>query len=181
MDASEERLVDAAGLDRLVEETARGIADGGRRPGPLLLGGIRSRGYPIALRVVRALGPLVGTEVSVGAVDITLYRDDLDHGRRWPVLHGTEIPFDMDGADVVLIDDVMYTGRTARALNAVCDLGRPSRVRLAVLVDRGHRELPIQPDVVGMVMPTGPDERVQVRIRPTDPFDEVIRSRNPGA
>ena len=87
----------------------------------------------------------------MGAVDITLYRDDLGEGRSWPVLRGTEIPFPVDGAEIVLVDDVLFTGRTVRAaLNAICDLGRPGRIRLAVLVDRGHRELPIQADVVGL-------------------------------
>ncbi len=87
----------------------------------------------------------------MGAVDITLYRDDLGQAERWPVLRGTEIPFDVDGAEVVLVDDVLFTGRTVRAaLNAICDLGRPACIRLAVLVDRGHREIPIHPDVVGL-------------------------------
>ena len=86
-----------------------------------------------------------------GAVDITLYRDDLGQGERWPVLRGTDISFRVDGAEVVLVDDVLFTGRTVRAaLNAICDLGRPACIRLAVLVDRGHREIPIQPDVVGL-------------------------------
>jgi pyrimidine operon attenuation protein/uracil phosphoribosyltransferase len=178
MSAPEERLCDAPAMAGLIAEMARRIASGRQGFGPLRLVGIRSRGYPIALRLAAALRGKVGTEVPVGAVDITLYRDDLDQGSRWPVLHGTEIPFDVDGADVVLVDDVLYTGRTVRAaLNAVCDLGRPCRVRLAALIDRGHRELPIQPDIVGLVVSTLPDERVHVRITPTDPVDEVIRSR----
>ena len=109
-------------------------------------------------------------------MDITLYRDDLGQGRRWPVLRGTEIPFDVDGAEIVLVDDVLFTGRTVRAaLNAICDLGRPARVRLAVLVDRGHREMPIQPDVVGLHVTTERDERVRVRLAPVDPVDEIVR------
>ena len=135
----------------------------------------RSRGYPIALRLAEALRTIVGVDVPVGAVDITLYRDDLDQASRWPVLRGTEIPFDVEGADIVLVDDVLYSGRTVRAaLNAVCDLGRPARVRLAVLVDRGHREVPIQPDVVGLTVTTKRDDRVRVRMTPSDPLDEVV-------
>jgi pyrimidine operon attenuation protein / uracil phosphoribosyltransferase len=112
--------------------------------------------------------------VDVGAVDITLYRDDLGQGQRWPVLHGTEIPFNIDGADLVLVDDVLFTGRTVRAaLNAICDLGRPASVRLAVLVDRGHREIPIQPDVVGLSLTTERDDHVRVQLRPVDPIDQV--------
>jgi pyrimidine operon attenuation protein/uracil phosphoribosyltransferase len=98
---------------------------------------------------------MAGEDVPVGAVDITLYRDDLGQANRWPVLRGTEIPFVVDGAEIILVDDVLFTGRTVRAaLNAICDLGRPSRVRLAALIDRGHRELPVQPDVVGRTVPT---------------------------
>ena len=111
----------------------------------------------------------------VGAVDITLYRDDLGRSQTWPVLHGTEISFSIDGADIVLVDDVLFTGRTVRAaLNAICDLGRPASVRLAVLVDRGHRELPIRPDVVGIEVKTDRGDHVRVRLRPADPDDEVV-------
>ena len=118
-------------------------------------------------------GVLLGQDVEVGAVDITLYRDDLGQAERWPVLRGTEIPFDLDGAEVVLVDDVLFTGRTVRAaLNAICDLGRPACIRLAVLVDRGHREIPIQPDVVGLTVAT--DRR---RSRPGAASARSIRSR----
>src|SRR5262249_33894009 len=114
--------------------------------------------------------------IEVGAVDITLYRDDLGHGERWPVLRGTEIAFDLDGAEVVLVDDVLFTGRTVRAaLNAICDLGRPACICLAALVDRGHRELPIQPDVVGLVVKTDRFEHVRVRLAPIDRHDEIVK------
>jgi pyrimidine operon attenuation protein/uracil phosphoribosyltransferase len=176
MTEPEERLCDAEGLADLVATMARQIAAGRRGDEPLRLVGVRTRGYPIAGRLAVALQPLVGGHVPVGAVDITLYRDDLGQVNRWPVLHGTEIPFDVDGAEIVLVDDVLFTGRTVRAaLNAVCDLGRPARVRLAVLVDRGHRELPVEPDVVGLTVATGRDQRVRVRVRPVDPVDEVVR------
>jgi pyrimidine operon attenuation protein/uracil phosphoribosyltransferase len=122
------------------------------------------------------LSPLLGLEVPVGAVDITLYRDDLGQAERWPVLRGTEVPFNVDGADVVLVDDVLFTGRTVRAaLNAICDLGRPASVRLAVLVDRGHRELPIRADVVGLEVPTTRGDHVRVRLHPVDPHEEIVQ------
>lgn len=172
----EEQIDDAEGVAALLADMARRIASGRRGSEPLRLVGVRTRGFPIAERLARALGPLVGGNVPVGALDITLYRDDLDQGTRWPVLLGTEIPFDVDGAEIVLVDDVLYTGRTVRAaLNAVCDLGRPARVRLAVLIDRGHRELPIHADVVGRAVETAPADRVRVRLTPVDPADEVVR------
>ena len=155
-------------LDGLAEQIA-----GGRLVGvPLRLVGIRTRGVPIAER----LAERIGGDVPVGAVDITLYRDDLGRQRHWPVLKGTEIPFEVDDAEIVLVDDVLSTGRTVRAaLNTVCDLGRPSRVRLAVLVDRGGRELPIRADYVGRRVEAEAGERIKVRLSPIDRVDEVIR------
>ncbi len=172
----ETRLRDAEGLASLLDTMARGIVDGRRQGAPLRLVGIRNRGVPIAERLAERLGQLLGEEILVGAVDITLYRDDIGHGERWPVLRGTEIPFDVEDAEVVLVDDVLFTGRTVRAaLNTICDLGRPAAVRLAALVDRGHRELPIQPDVVGLHVRTERGERVRVRVTPVDPVDEIVR------
>ncbi len=176
MDETESRLCDANGMADLLETMAHGIAERRSERSPLRLVGIRTRGVPIARRLAELLRPIVGAEVPVGAVDITLYRDDLGGGDRWPVLRGTEIPFAVEGAEIVLVDDVLYTGRTVRAaLNAVCDLGRPSRARLAALVDRGGREVPIQADVVGLRIATERRERVRVRVRPVDPVDEIVR------
>jgi pyrimidine operon attenuation protein / uracil phosphoribosyltransferase len=176
MSERESRLCDAEGLASLLQTMTKQIIEGRRAGAPLRLVGIRNRGVPIAERLSALLGPLVGAEVPVGAVDITLYRDDLGRGDRWPVLRGTEIAFNVDNAEIVLIDDVLFTGRTVRAaLNAVCDLGRPACVRLAVLVDRGHRELPIAPDVVGLHVRTDRGERVRVRVTPVDPVDEIVR------
>ncbi len=178
MSEPETRLCDAEAMADLLAEMARQIVNGRRGGAPLRLVGIRSRGYPIADRLATVLQPMVGSHVPVGAVDITLYRDDVGQTDRWPVLHGTAIPFDVEGAEIVLVDDVLFSGRTVRAaLNAVCDLGRPARVRLAVLVDRGHRELPIHPDVVGLRVETSLDEHVRVRIAPIDPVDEITRVR----
>jgi pyrimidine operon attenuation protein / uracil phosphoribosyltransferase len=181
MNQSEARIRDAEGLARLIEEMAVQVCEGRRRDAPLRLIGVRTRGFPIALRLADALRLLVGDISPVGALDITLYRDDLDKGERWPVLRGTDIPFWIEGADIVLVDDVLYTGRTIRAaLNAVCDLGRPARIRLAALVDRGHRELPIQPDVVGLRVETSRDEQVRVRLKPMDALDEIVRLKLSG-
>lgn len=167
-------------MSALLSTMARGIADGRRADVPLCLVGVRSRGVPLAHRLAEQLREIVRTDVPVGAVDITLYRDDLAHGGHWPVLKGTEIPFNVDGVEVVLVDDVLFTGRTTRAaLNTICDLGRPARVRLAVLVDRGHREFPIQPDIVGLELATDRTEHIRVRVAPLDPLDEVVRFAKP--
>jgi pyrimidine operon attenuation protein/uracil phosphoribosyltransferase len=179
----ERQIGDGVAVERLINAMAAELARTRRPDIPLRLVGVRTRGVPLAERIATELGRLTGVEVPVGAVDITLYRDDLGRAATWPVLRGTDIPFDIEGADVVLVDDVLFTGRTVRAaLNAVCDLGRPAAVRLAVLVDRGHRELPIRADVVGLELSTGREDRVQVRLRPADPADEIInvgREANP--
>jgi pyrimidine operon attenuation protein/uracil phosphoribosyltransferase len=162
-------------MERLIARMAHDLTAVPRPDRPLGLVGIRTRGVPLAERLARELGRILHADVPVGAVDITLYRDDLGQSQSWPVLHGTEIPFNVDGADVVLVDDVLFTGRTIRAaLNAICDLGRPASVRLAVLVDRGHREIPIQPDVVGLNLTTAHADHVRVRLAPVDPVDEVV-------
>jgi pyrimidine operon attenuation protein/uracil phosphoribosyltransferase len=171
-----ERLIcDGPAVERLIASMADELARTRRRNIPLRLVGVRTRGVPLANRLAAELVKRSGAGVPVGAVDITLYRDDLGRTQTWPVLRGTEIAFDIEGADIVLVDDVLFTGRTVRAaLNAVCDLGRPASVRLAVLVDRGHRELPIRADVVGLELKTGRDDRIQVRLRPADPDDEIV-------
>jgi pyrimidine operon attenuation protein/uracil phosphoribosyltransferase len=176
MNPSEQRLCDARQIDGLIASMARKLVDLGRRGVPMYLVGIRSRGVPLAERLARELRLLLGRDVEVGAVDITLYRDDLGQSERWPVLRGTEIAFDLEGAEVVLVDDVLFTGRTVRAaLNAICDLGRPACVRLAALVDRGHREIPIQADVVGLKVATDRDDHVRVRLQPVDPVEEIVK------
>jgi pyrimidine operon attenuation protein/uracil phosphoribosyltransferase len=176
MPAAETRLLDARGLHGLLESLVAQIAGQRRADAPLCLVGIRSRGVPIAERLAALLEPLVGEPVRVGAVDVTLYRDDSHQRERWPVLRGTDIEFPVEGAEIVLVDDVFYTGRTARAaLNAVCDLGRPARVALAAVVERAGRELPLRPDYVGTTVIAQPDERVLVRIEPGDPVEEIVR------
>ncbi len=182
MGSEEIRECDEARTAALVAGMARRIwAEAADAP-PVRLIGVRARGVPLAERLAAEAERLGFEGVAVGAVDITLYRDDLDQVRRWPVLRGTDIPFDVDGADVVLVDDVLFTGRTIRAaINAVCDLGRPARIRLAVLVDRGWRELPIQPDVVGLALETRRSDRVVVRLRPFDATEEIARIPAPSA
>ncbi len=174
---SEHRLCDGAEVQRLIAEIARKLAESRRPAIPFYLVGIRSRGVPLANRLAGELKSLFPVkQIEVGAVDITLYRDDLRSVDHWPVLRGTEIPFNVDGSEVVLVDDVLFTGRTVRAaLNAICDLGRPACVRLAVLVDRGHRELPIQPDVVGLNVTSLHQDRVRVRLQPIDGVDEIVQ------
>jgi pyrimidine operon attenuation protein/uracil phosphoribosyltransferase len=182
MKSTEQRLCDAQQIRGLISSMARKLADAGRRGKPLFLVGIRTRGVPLAERLAREMRVLLDQEVEVGAVDITLYRDDLGQAQRWPVLRGTEIAFGLDGAEVVLVDDVLFTGRTVRAaLNAICDLGRPACIRLAALVDRGHREIPIHPDVVGMAVKTDREDHVRVRLAPVDPVEEIVKITSGGS
>lgn len=172
--SASERLVDGHELGRLVARMAKAIAEStGDR---LCLIGVRSRGVPLANRIAEHLADLRTVPVPVGALDITLYRDDVGQGRAWPILKGTEIPFQVDRAEIVLVDDVMQTGRTTRAaLNAVCDLGRPARIQLAVLIDRGGREYPIQPDHVGLSLEVPESARIEVKLKPIDATDEILR------
>ncbi len=175
MSSDEETVCEAEEIERLIAGMGRAIWEERRSDLPFYLIGVRSRGVPLAQRLAQELTLVADEEVVVGAVDITLYRDDLGRGRRWPVLRGTEIAFPVDGAEIVLVDDVLFTGRTVRAaINEICDLGRPARIRLAVLVDRGHRELPIQPDFVGLHLPTARGDRVRVRLHPVDPVEEIV-------
>jgi pyrimidine operon attenuation protein/uracil phosphoribosyltransferase len=169
-------ICDREGLEEMFSSLADQIARGRREEVPLGLVGVRTRGVPIAERLSARLRHRHGIEAPVGAVDITLYRDDLDRADRWPVLRGTDIAFPVDGAEIVLVDDVLFTGRSARAaLNTICDLGRPARVRLAVAVDRNGRELPLQADYAGLRLDVGPDEQILVQIGPVDPVDGIVR------
>ena len=138
--------------------------------------GIHTRGAVLARRLHTLVGELTGTEVPFGDLDISFYRDDVNDREpgAQPVVHASHLDFDLDGRTVVLVDDVLFTGRTVRAaIDALFDYGRPQRVQLAVLVDRGHRELPIRPDYVGKNMPTSHSERVYVRVEELDEVDEV--------
>lgn len=144
----------------------------------LALVGIQRRGVPLAERIAHAIAATTGTRIPVGSLDITFYRDDLSKVDRGPQLKGQDLPFDPAEATIVLVDDVLYTGRTIRAaMDALVDQGRPAAVRLAVLVDRGHRELPIRADHVGKNVPTSRDEVVHVRLVEVDGGDEVVIER----
>ena len=176
MPPTEVLVCDAVGFEDLLDDLARRIVATRRVGVPIALIGVRTRGVPIAER----LAAKIAEPTPVGAVDITLYRDDLAEVDHWPVLHGTEIPFGVDDLDIVLIDDVLFTGRTIRAaMNALCDLGRPARIRLVALVDRGHRELPIEADLAGLSIATDRAENIKVRVRPVDPLDEIVRVAPP--
>ena len=146
----------------------------------LVLIGIQRRGVPLAHRIAQAILEHEGVVVPVGALDITFYRDDLSLVAQQPIVKGTQIPFDLNGRTVVLVDDVLYTGRTIRAaMDALIDFGRPQAIRLAVLVDRGHRELPIRADHVGKNVPTSREELVRVQLEETDGEDAVEIERMP--
>jgi pyrimidine operon attenuation protein/uracil phosphoribosyltransferase len=142
----------------------------------LALVGILTRGVPLARRIAENIEHFEGLEVPVGSLDITLHRDDREPGNEEPKVRGSRVPFEVAGKTVVLVDDVLYTGRTARAaIDALLELGRPAAIRLAVLVDRGHRELPIRADHVGKNVPTSREETVRVSLVETDGEEGVIR------
>jgi pyrimidine operon attenuation protein/uracil phosphoribosyltransferase len=144
----------------------------------LALVGIQRRGVPLAHRLADAILDHEGARVPVGALDITFYRDDLSLVAQQPIVKGTDLPFDLNGMTVVLVDDVLYTGRTVRAaMDALIDFGRPRAIRLAVLIDRGHRELPIRADHVGKNVPTSSEEIVHVHVSEMDDQDEVTIAR----
>ncbi len=169
------QVLDEPGIDRALTRIAHEIIERAGGTADLALLGIRTRGVALARRIATRLQAIEGVQVPVGALDITLYRDDLGLKGEAPVLRGTDIPFPVSGRIVVLVDDVLYTGRTIRAaLDAIIDLGRPRMIQLAVLIDRGHRELPIRPDYVGKNLPTARREAVQVLLREHDGQDRVV-------
>ena len=159
------RLMDAAQLRRCVTRMAHEIIERNRGVQDVVLVGVRRRGEPIAHMLREMIERFEGVNVPVGTVDITFYRDDLTHKTRDPMLNHTDIPFPIAEKTVILVDDVLYTGRTARsAMDALMDVGRPRRIQLAVLIDRGHRELPIRADFVGRNVPTSTTEFIHVAL-----------------
>jgi pyrimidine operon attenuation protein / uracil phosphoribosyltransferase len=167
-------VLDGDDMRRTLVRIAHEIVEKTPEPELLALVGIHRRGAPLAARVKDLLDELIGIDVPLGDLDIAFYRDDLRNRSDAPVVHASHIDFDIDGRTVVIVDDVLYTGRTVRAaIEAVFDYGRPGRIQLAVLADRGHRELPIRPDFVGKNLPTSRHERVNVRVEELDGVDEV--------
>ena len=168
-------VLDSEGIRKSIIRIAHEIVERGREAGPLCVVGIRTRGDFLARRLAQALQEVTGTEVPVGALDITLYRDDFDRLESSPMVRATEIPFYVTGRRLIVVDDVLFTGRTVRAaMDALADLGRPESIELAILVDRGHRELPIRADYVGKNIPTSQNESVQVHLLEADGVDEVL-------
>jgi pyrimidine operon attenuation protein/uracil phosphoribosyltransferase len=171
------QVMDADRMSRALTRIAHEIVERNRGAGELAFVGIRTRGVPIARRLAASLKQINGEEVPTGALDITLYRDDLMRHAvgPQPVVRRTEVAFSIDERKILLVDDVLYTGRTIRAaLDALIDFGRPRSIQLIVLVDRGHRELPIKADYVGKNLPTSLKQSVQVRLQEIDGVDEVV-------
>ena len=168
-------LMDEDGIRRALMRIAHEIVEKNHGTEHLVLVGIRKRGVPIAARLGAEIAQIEGRELPRGVLDITLYRDDLNELAYQPIVHTTEIPLDITDKTVILVDDVLYTGRTIRAaMNALLDLGRPRMIQLAVLIDRGHRELPIRADYVGKNVPTASAEDVSVQLRDTDTEEKVV-------
>jgi pyrimidine operon attenuation protein / uracil phosphoribosyltransferase len=173
-------LMDAARMGRTLARIAHEVVERHADLRKVALVGVRSRGVPLARRLARELSEATGIEPPVGALDITLYRDDFTTIAAQPVAKGTDIPFSIDGRVVVLVDDVLFTGRTVRAaLDQLIDFGRPARIELAVVVDRGHRELPIRADYVGKTLTTARTEVVQVLLAEEDGRDGVVLLERP--
>src|SRR5947199_3985119 len=180
-ETSGKTLLDADALVRTLSRIAHEIIEANPSLDEVALVGIQTRGVPLAQRLARLIEERAGEAPGLGAVDITFYRDDVRvrggeaplHAQ--PVVRETQLDFPLEGRTVILVDDVLYTGRTIRAaIEALFDYGRPARVQLAVIVDRGHRELPIRPDYVGKNLPTGRDERLQVQLVEVDEVDQVL-------
>jgi pyrimidine operon attenuation protein/uracil phosphoribosyltransferase len=168
-------ILDKAGIDRAMVRIAHEILEKNKGPKDLVLVGIQRGGVHLARRLAAKIKEIEGVEPPVGSLDITMYRDDLATRKSQPVPQATDITFDIQGRMMVLVDDVIFTGRTIRAaLNSIMDYGRPHRIQLAVLVDRGHRELPIRADFVGKNLPTSAKEKVEVMLAEDGGEEKVV-------
>jgi pyrimidine operon attenuation protein / uracil phosphoribosyltransferase len=177
MDHPEKVVLDQDDIRRTLVRIAHEVVEKNVEPEHLAIVGIHRRGAILAARLKALVDDLLDAEVPLGDLDISFYRDDLASRPEQPVVHASHIEFPVDGRTVIVVDDVLYTGRTVRAaIEALFGYGRPARVQLAVLADRGHRELPIRPDYVGKNLPTAHDERVNVRVEELDGVDEVTIS-----
>jgi pyrimidine operon attenuation protein/uracil phosphoribosyltransferase len=169
------KIMDSDAMQRALKRIAHEIIEDNKGTDNLCLVGIRTRGVPLAYYIRGYIEEFEGKKVPVGILDITLYRDDLSIISDHPVINSTEIPFSIQGASLVLVDDVLYTGRTVRAaIEAIMELGRPGKIRLAVMVDRGHRELPIRADFIGKNIPTARNEVIAVKFSETDGEEGVF-------
>lgn len=169
------QVLDQEAISRSITRIAHEILEKNKGTKDLCVVGIRNRGVHLARRLAECIKSIDKADIPVGILDITLYRDDLGLAASQPVVHKTEIGFDIENKNIVLVDDVLYTGRTIRAaLDALIDLGRPQSIQLAVLIDRGHRELPIRPDYVGKNIPTSHNQIIAVRLAEVDGADEVV-------
>ncbi|NLI90742.1 MAG: bifunctional pyr operon transcriptional regulator/uracil phosphoribosyltransferase PyrR [Peptococcaceae bacterium] len=169
------RIMDEDGIRRAISRISHEIVEKNKGTDKLVLIGIRTRGVPLAERIKKRIAEFENVQLPIGLLDITLYRDDLSTIDVQPVIHETKVPFSIEGKTVILVDDVLFTGRTARAaLDALIDLGRPQKIQLAVLIDRGHRELPIRADYVGKNVPTSSREIISVCLEETDGTEEVL-------
>ena len=167
-------IMDRPAINRAISRISHEILEHNKGIEDIALIGIQRRGVPLALRIAQKIKAVEGKMPLVGILDITFYRDDLSVLNEHPILNGTEINFSLQNKKLVLVDDVIFTGRTSRAaINAVLDLGRPKMIQMAVLIDRGHRELPIRPDFVGKNVPTSKTEVVNVKLDEVDELDEV--------
>jgi pyrimidine operon attenuation protein/uracil phosphoribosyltransferase len=168
-------IMDAATIDRTLNRMVHEIIEKNPDLGKLAIIGIRTRGIYLAERLQKKLVEVSKTEIPLGTLDITMYRDDLSRLGYHPVVGETNLPFNIDEKRILLVDDVLYTGRTIRAaLDALMDYGRPASIQLAVLLDRGHRELPISADYIGRTIPTAKQEQVQVKLAESDKVDQVV-------
>jgi pyrimidine operon attenuation protein/uracil phosphoribosyltransferase len=176
--AAERIVLDGPGVQRALSRMAHEILERNKGVEGLVLVGIRTNGVYLARRLAAKLGEIEKADIPLGELDITLYRDDLSTKKGHPLLRKTEIPFDLTDRRVILVDDVLFTGRTIRAaMDGMMDLGRPRAIQLAILIDRGHRELPIRADYVGKNIPTGYDERVKVFLREEGHEDAVCLTK----
>ena len=175
------RVIDKEGLDRTINRLALEIVERNKGVDKLAIIGVRTRGASIAQRIVKKIKEIENKNVPLGILDVTLYRDDFRKRLKQPQIQVTNISFEINDLDIVVVDDVLYTGRTSRAaLDALMDFGRPSSIQLAVLVDRGHRELPIHADYIGKNIPTSIGEEIQVRLQEDDAEDCVLLVEAPG-
>ncbi len=179
MNETAKRLLDSREIDRTLSRMAHEIVEKNKGTGRLCLVGIRTGGVPLASRLQKKIREIEGTAPEIGILDITLYRDDWSTLSQHPIVRSTEIPFSIDDKVIVLVDDVIYTGRTIRAaMDALTDYGRPGKIELAVLVDRGRRELPIQPDFTGISLSTSTDEHVNVYLEEISGRDEIVLEKS---